>query len=208
MKSLSLPKPLIIILVGLPGAGKSSFARQFSETFGAPIVSYDRLRYELFTEPQYSKEEQDILARVANYQLGEILKTKQTCILDGDGAARVDRMRIAKTAKEAGYSTLIVWVQTDEATAKQRATRRLKQKQEDKYSNTLTSEQYEAFVKKFTAPNHSEPYIVISGKHTYAAQVRVILKRLAQPRQKTVETVSPPERQVPKTARRQNVIIR
>lgn len=208
MKSLSLPKPLIIILVGLPGAGKSFFARQFSETFGAPIVSYDRLRYELFTEPKYSKDEQDILSRVANYQLGEILKTKQTCILDGEGSARVDRMRIAKLAREAGYGTLIVWVQTDETTAKQRVTRRLKQKQEDKYSNTLTPEQYDTFVKRFTPPNHSEPYLVISGKHTYAAQVRVILKKLAQPRQTTTETIIPPERKASTQSRRQNVIIR
>lgn len=194
--------------MGLPGAGKSFFARQFSETFGAPIVSYDRLRYDLFAEPKYSKDEQDILARVVSYQLGEILKTKQTCILDGEGSARVDRMRIAKIAREAGYSTLIIWVQTDEATAKQRITRRSKQKQEDKYSNTLTPEQYDMFVKKFTPPNHSEAYVVISGKHTYAAQVRAVLKRLAQPRQKTSEAIAPPERKAPTHPRRQNVIIR
>lgn len=208
MKSLSLPKPLIITVVGLPGAGKSFFAKQFADTFGAPLVSYDRLRNELFNDPTYNKDEQEILARVADYQLGEVLKTKQTTVLDGAGFTRVDRMRLAKTAREAGYAQLIIWIQTDEATTKQRSLRRSSKQVDDKYSHLLTPEQYASFTKQFTPPNHSESYIVISGKHTYAAQVKVVLKRLAGARQETATTAAPPERPNAPLRRRQNITIR
>lgn len=206
MKSLSLPKPLIITVVGLPGAGKTFFAKQFADTFSAPLVSYDRLRNELFDTPSYSKDEQDILARVADYQLSEALKTKQTIVVDGGSAARVDRMRLAKTAKEAGYALLIVWVQTDEATTKQRSLKPSKSF-DDRYTHTLTSEQYTSFSKQFTPPNHTEASVVISGKHTYAAQVKVVLKKIAGARQETVKA-APPERTATTLPRRQNITIR
>lgn len=206
MKSLSLPKPLIITVVGLPGAGKTFFAKQFADTFNAPLVSYDRLRNELFDSPTYNKDEQDVLARIADYQLGEAMKTKQTVVVDGGTAARVDRMRLAKTAKEAGYAMLIVWVQTDEATTKQRSLKPGKSFDE-RYTHTLTPDQYASFSKQFTPPNHTEPYVVISGKHTYAAQVKVVLKKIANSRQEAAKP-TPPERPVTTVQRRQNITIR
>ncbi len=205
MKSLSLPKPLIMIMVGLPGAGKTYFATQFAETFGSPIVSIDKLRQLLITEPTYQKDEQELLQRVAEQQLSELLKTKQTIILDGTGHSRVERMQLAKQSKVAGYTPLIVWVQTDEATTKQRSMRPGKQIIE---KPPVSEEQYTMLAKRFTPPNHTETYIVISGKHTYASQVKVVLKKLAQPRQSAAQTIIPPDRPAPPQKRRNIPIIR
>ncbi|MEO7904367.1 MAG: hypothetical protein ABIR91_01085, partial [Candidatus Saccharimonadales bacterium] len=42
--------------------------------------------------------------------------------------------------------------------------------------------EYDRVVKRFNAPLPTETFIVISGKHTYASQAKVVLKRLSTPR--------------------------
>lgn len=192
MTSLSLSKPLVIVMVGLPGAGKSFFAQQFSDTFGAPVISYDRIRFELFSEPTFSKDEQDIVDRIAHYQLCETLKSKHTCIIDGTAAARTERIALRKLAREAGYDTLIVWVQTDPATSRQRATHRSPRRKNDQYNVTLTTEQYEQQAKRLTPPSTDESYIVISGKHTYATQLKAALTKLSSPRSEAAQQPKQP----------------
>lgn len=75
MKSLQLSKPHLVVMVGLPGAGKTFFADHFAETFHAPYISWQSIRAELFNEPTYSKDEDAIVERIAAQQLGELLKT-------------------------------------------------------------------------------------------------------------------------------------
>ena len=206
MKSLSLSKPLIIITVGLPGAGKSFFARQFSETFGAPIVSYDRLCYELFADPTYSKDERTIISRVALAQTEELIKTHKTFIVDGGGNTKAERMHLKKLAEKNGYGILAVWAQVDEPTARQRSLKRSKRKKDDIYNQSISEEQFEKDKKRFTPPAVNEHYVVISGKHVHATQARVVLKKLVTPREEAKPTV--PQRQDISRPNRRNLKIR
>lgn len=164
MKSLSLSSPHIIAMVGMPGVGKTHFAEQFAETFSAPLVSAQSLE-KLNDDPNLVKE-------TALNILSEVTKTKQTVLFDGPTDRRVERMELSKMARQKGYKVLFVWVQTNESTAKQRA---LKQ---------ISPESYEYHAKRFSAPHESENYIVLSGRHTYSTQARVLLKRLTEPRAK------------------------
>lgn len=201
MKSLSLSKPLMILVIGRPGAGKSFFARQFSATFGAPVVSYDTLRSALFTKPTYNSEEQQIIDRIARYQAAELLKTKRTFLIDGGCNVKVARLTYAQAAKPAGYNTLVVWVQTDETTCRVRATRRTRGKSDgtdQPETEPLTDELFNTLLKRITEPS-LENYVVISGKHTYPAQLRAVLKKLVEPREVNTDNphkaeVTPPER--------------
>ena len=206
MKSLSLSKPLIIVTVGAPGAGKSFFARQFSQTFGAPVVNYDRLRYELFAEPTYSKDERTIIQRVAEYQVEELIKTQKTFIVDGGGTSKAERLQLKKIAEKSGYGLLIVWVQVDARAAKVRSLKRSKRRTDDAYNQSLSSEQFEKAVKRFTPPTFGEEYIVVSGKHTHTSQAKAVLKKLVTPREEINphETNQPiaPERPDKKSPRR------
>jgi len=182
MKSLNLTRPQILMVVGLPGAGKSFFSRQFSETFSAPVVSFDRIRYELFNKPSYSADENDLVSRLAAYQIEELFKTNRSFIVDGGCNARVDRISLAQLAKKANYDTSVVWVQTDAVTTKQRALKRSPRREDDKYNTSLTEQQYDAFARRFTEPTR-ENYVVISGKHTYNAQAKMVLRKLVAARE-------------------------
>lgn len=182
MKPLNLSHPLIIMVVGLPGAGKSFFARQFSQTFGAPVISSDRLRHTLFAHPEFSPSEQTTIDDLREYMLREVAKTKRTFLVDGDCNIRLERQKLEATAKELGYNTLVVWVQTDEATAKYRSLHRSKTRDDDAHNQSLTAGQFDAFAKRLSPPSR-EQYVVISGKHTYTTQAKMVLRKLASPHQ-------------------------
>lgn len=214
MKSLNLTRPQILMVVGLPGAGKSFFARQFSETFSAPVVSLDRIRFELFNKPSFSADENDLVTRLAAYQIEELFKTNRSFIVDGGCNAKVDRVKLVQQAKKAGYDASVIWVQTDAATSRVRAIKRSSRREDDKYNVSLSGQQYDAFARRFTEPT-SENYVVISGKHTYNAQAKTVLRKLvavrearadAAHRHEVVQSKQASERPAP--AQRRDITIR
>lgn len=216
MKSLSLSRPLVIMMLGVPGAGKSFFARQFSDTFGAPLVSHDRLRYELFSDPQFNKDEEMILDRLTLLQAKELLKTHKTFIIDGSMSVRTNRAIIEKLARDEGYGTLVVWVQTDPQTSQARSLKRNPNRPFDEYNSALSVDTFVKLSKRVSPPAGREPYIVISGKHTFATQAKVVLRKLVSgrdgeaPAVVTPITVAPqiPEQDYPDTPTRRSVTIR
>jgi len=168
-------------MVGIPGSGKSFFAEHFAETFKAPIVSFDRLRQELFKSPTFNKSEDDIIGRIANYMLDEVLKTGRTVVYEGQTSLRTDRASIAKKTRDAGYEPMFVWVQTELTEAKKRAIK------PNSSRPTLNADQFDIRLKRFSAPHQTEKTIVISGKHPYTSQLKIVLKYLVEPRKQMSE---------------------
>jgi predicted kinase len=189
MKPMTLATPHLIIMVGIPGSGKSFFADHFATTFNAPYVSVASIS-------ETTDTSDEVATKVADYMLVELLKTGQTIVYDGDMSSRTSRLDIARRARAKGYEPLFVWVQTESVAAKQRATKK---------SNVraISSEQFDTAIRRFTAPNAAEKVVVISGKHTYASQLKIILSRIANERKQIVEP-----RESIQTGERRNITIR
>jgi predicted kinase len=176
---------MVIVVVGLPGVGKSFFARRFAETFNAPLVSEDKIRYTLFSNHTYSKNENIMVEQVARLIIDELLVSGKTFILDGGYNSRSSRENITRLATQYGFRTLIVWVQTDEQTASRRAAGRSLKNPGDQYKQSLTTDQYQAIERTFTTPDldlKEKNTVVISGKHTYAAQAKTVLQKIVESR--------------------------
>lgn len=183
MKSLSLSRPVVILMIGAPGSGKSFFARQFADMFSSPIVSYDQIRNELFQESNFTPDEERIVDRVAGMFQEQLFKTNRSFIIDGGMNGRTDRYDLSRIAKKHGFETLIIWVQIDQPTSQSRSQKRVANRKYDEYNQSLNEEQYVRLVKAFTPPLQRENVLVISGKHTFATQARMVLKRLAPSRE-------------------------
>jgi len=187
MKSLNLDNPYLIVMVGIPGSGKSFFAENFSNTLKAPLISFDRLRKELSKIPIQNTKEEETIKRVSAYMLDESLKTSKTIIYDGAADTLFERDLLNKKAQKMGYNPLFVWVQTEIMTAKKRAVKPTDNK------ISMNSEQYESKLKRFNVPNRTEKTIVISGKHTYTSQLKIVLNNLTEiPQQKdtTIQVIT------------------
>lgn len=211
MQALSPQKPLLIVTTGLPGSGKSFFADQFADTFKAPLVSADQLRQIVAPQASFSHEENDVVYKLAISQLGQVLKTQKTIIVDGVASSRPERAELNRLAKAAGYRLLTIWVQVDEASALQRSIQPNKRaKHYDANKTPLTPELFEQFKKRFMPPMRTDDFLVISGKHTYATQAKIVLKKIVEPRSTTipVDRQDQDEADVSQASKPRNIIIR
>lgn len=161
----------MIVVVGVPGSGKTFFARQFSDTFSAPFLMLDELR-------EFTKDDKAIY-ELWDYMFEKLARTKQTMLVEGFGATQAERRELSAFAQSHGYQTLFVWVQTEPGTALIRASKGIGK---DKPKYPLTKEQFKEAFRAFEPLVATEQYMVISGKHTYASQARNVLKKLAEPR--------------------------
>jgi predicted kinase len=184
MKSLQLDKPHAIVMVGIPGSGKSFFADKFSAMFNAPCIEQLALEH-LAADSNAAKE-------LANLFLDELVKTGRSIILETDTSTRQARTELNAKLKKAGYTPLLVWVQIDTETAANRSTKM-----------GMSADEHAKRVKKFAPPLPNEQALVISGKHTYATQARVVLKKLSGPR---TPSTHPPERPPQPPARGQIIV--
>jgi predicted kinase len=177
MKSLQLPTPRLIIMVGIPGSGKTFFGEHFAATFSAPFIS----EHDLSEQSGIDEEAAHIVGQTL---LHELLKTQRTIVFDGASAARTERQELAKLARDAGYAPLFVWAQTESTTAKARAQKR-------SHHGGLSDHQFDTLIKHFSAPHVTELAVVISGKHTYPSQLKIVLKRLVEPRDPATRAMPP-----------------
>lgn len=157
-------KPHFIVLVGLPGVGKSTFASRFADTFNATYVNYLDIQ-------ALARDDESLAEEILNFLFNHLIKLRQTIVIDGPGDTLAERKEIMGFAERSGYSPLFVWVQADMETAETRSV----------YSKTATMDanEFKARVKTFQAPTKKEPVFVISGKHTFVSQARSVLKRLS-----------------------------
>jgi hypothetical protein len=83
-------------------------------------------------------------------------------------------------AKKAGFRVLTIVVQTDKPTAQQRAMKRSEAKAGDQYKQPLTAEEFAKQEQACQAPRVDASTAVISGKHTYTTQARMVLKKMIE----------------------------
>ncbi|PKH45117.1 kinase, partial [Dehalococcoides mccartyi] len=65
--------PFLLILVGLPGTGKSTFAGRFAKQIPVVILESDALRKTLINQPVYSDSEHTRVFKAIHELMGKLL---------------------------------------------------------------------------------------------------------------------------------------
>lgn len=173
-------KPLLIMLYGFPGAGKTYFARQFCENVQAAHVQGDRIRSELFENPRYDKEENQVVSQLMNYMTEEFLNAGISVVYDTNASRAIQRHAMREVARKAGAKPLLVWFQVDAESSYFRSNKRDRRKADDKYSVALNRQMFDAQAGQMQNPVSTEDYIVISGKHTFPTQYAAVSHKLRE----------------------------
>lgn len=172
-------KPLLITLYGFPGAGKTYFARQLCEHLQAAHIQGDRIRGELFENPQYDKDENQVIAQLMDYMTGEFLSAGISVVYDTNALRVNQRRQLRETARKAHAQNLLIWLQIDHESAMARTTKRDRRRSDDKFAMPLDKNTFDRIAGGMQNPQNEE-YIVISGKHTFNTQLSAFMKRLRE----------------------------
>jgi predicted kinase len=178
MNKPMLTKPVLIVLYGFPGAGKTFFARQFSEEINAANINGDQLRYEFFENPIYNKDEDDVVDHLSLFMVSQFLQTGVSVVYDASTMKNSQRRILKDIAMRAKADLLVVWLQIDVESAFMRVIKRDHRKADDRYSRQLDRTTFEDIINRMQNPNLHEEYVVISGKHNFVTHKNAVMKKL------------------------------
>ena len=178
MSKLALNRPVLILLYGFPGAGKTYLARQLCEDIQAAHVQNDRIRQELFDQPRYDQQENQIVDHLMQYMTEEFLNADISVVYDINAMRVAQRRELREMARKKKIETLLIWFQIDAESAFARVNKRDRRKMDDKYTPAIDRDTFEQIAGSMQNPQPTEDYMVISGKHTYSTQRSSVLKKL------------------------------
>jgi predicted kinase len=171
-------KPLLIMLYGFPGAGKTYFARQLCEEVQAAHVQGDRIRGELFDQPRYDKEENGVVTQLMDYMTEEFLSAGLSVVYDANAMRFAQRHALREMARRHKALPLLVWLQIDPESAFLRVVKRDHRKIDDKFAADVDQRTFETLASGMQNPRTVEDYMVVSGKHVFTTQYGAVVKHL------------------------------
>jgi len=101
-------QPALIVVIGLPGTGKSYFCRRLAERLPCLVLESDALRKQLFPAPAYSAGESAYLFRVIHRLIDVLLEKGVTVVLDATNLTERYRERLYNIAEQRHARLILV----------------------------------------------------------------------------------------------------
>lgn len=171
--------PVLILMYGFPGSGKTYFSRQFAEVVQVAHLEQDRIRHELFQQPRYTKQENSALNRIIAYMANEFMTAGISVVIDMNAMRISQRKALREMARQNKASTLVVWLQIDPDTAYLRNHTRDRRKNDDHYAVGYDADAFRQMAGYMQNPDMTEDFVVVSGKHSFPGQLSTIIKKLS-----------------------------
>lgn len=165
-------KPTIYAFLGLPGSGKSYFARNLSEKFGIVRLNSDAMRMAIFgtrkmTTEIYRNGDRKILNsyvfKAIDYATEMLLANGQSVIQDANHNERSVRKNLEVLAARYNAQAVLVHVKTPKEVAIQRAQERIETNEQRKHTRTEIEATHSRMLAVIDPPEDSELVIVIDG---------------------------------------------
>ena len=124
-RQLPAPKPpVLVIMVGPPGTGKSHLARLLAERVPIRIVETDEIRRRIAPQPTYSREESGRVYRLAHREIARLLRVGENVVFDATNLYERGRRTLYRIAERTGARLLIVRTVAPDQVVKERLSRR------------------------------------------------------------------------------------
>lgn len=121
--SRSLPEdgpPAVVVVCGLPGAGKSTVARHVADRVDGLLLRTDVVRKELFSDPDYSTAESMRTYDEVFERARRTVEAGRSVVLDGTFREQSYRDRAERVAEAVGVGFRLVRVECEEDVVEER----------------------------------------------------------------------------------------
>ncbi len=127
--------PVIIVVSGLPGTGKTFLCRQLAERLPYVILESDALRKQLFPKPDYTAAESAYLFRAIHQIIEGLLQKGVSIILDATNLEERHRESIYKIAERFKARLILVSVEAPPELVRKRLKSRMKRPKVNDHSD-------------------------------------------------------------------------
>lgn len=164
-------QPKLYLFVGYPGSGKTTVAHIIHEATGAIHLWADHERQAMFNDVSHSKQESEELYDYLNQRTETLLKSGKDVIFDTNFNYAKDREYLRGIARKHNAQTLIIWMQTPVAVARERA---LHEQHRDRngYEQAMSAQDFERLINHVEPPTDHENFIIIDGTDVDINDVR------------------------------------
>jgi len=170
--------PVLILLSGLPGTGKTYVARALVAQVSCLIVESDFVRKTLYPQPTYSAGESAWVHRVCHTLIERQLAQGRRVIYDATNLTEWHREMVCRLAERAGARVVAVRVTAPAEVVRERLTRRLEtERAGDDYSDA-TWEVYQRLVRSDEPIRRA--HLVVDTSQGVEAAIAKILRAMSQ----------------------------
>ncbi len=171
--------PIIHLFLGVPGSGKSYFARQLADRTNTVRINSDAMRLAIFgsleaiTEVYHSPHRQRVNTYVdgaTEYVVSQLVEGSQSVICDAHHNRRDNREAYEAIATQHSARVVLIWIQTPFAVALDRGQNREAKADQRQLSGEDMREVMERHKAAMDEPVASENVIIIDGEQTFDQQ--------------------------------------
>lgn len=168
-----MANPTLYLMLGYPGAGKTTVSEMISEVTGALHLNSDQFRLNMFKKPlDISETEHENMYRMLDHMTEQALRSGKSVIYDANLNRYEHRQEKYDICKRTGATPKLIWVRTDPEEARKRATVEASRHLQHRPFGNMEPKTFERLISQLEPPKSSEPLITINGDHISEESVR------------------------------------
>ncbi len=174
-------KPAIVMFVGIPGSGKTTFARQLAKKLDAVVLNSDSLRIWMWGSreavpssyrdgPEVKKHSNMLTFGAMNYAANQIVATGRSVVYDCNANHYYEREEKYRLAEEHGAVALTIRIKVPYEVSLERVQSREESHDQRQMSAEKAKEVLGRFVAEIEEPGANEHVIEIDGEQSFDEQ--------------------------------------